>query len=84
MSMRAAAGLKDLLGETLEKSSEVVMDAASVERMSTASIQILLAYFDAARQLSISVSVQSPSVAFVDAFNDLGLAASISNRQIEA
>lgn len=82
--MRAAAGLKDVLGRTLARSSEVVMDAASVERMSTASVQILLAYFEAAQQLSMSVSVQSPSVAFVDAFSDLGLAASISNRQIEA
>jgi anti-anti-sigma regulatory factor len=81
--MRAAASLKSALAETLEGSGPVTIDASSVERMSTACIQIILAYITTMRGLGRPVSIRQPSDTFVHAFGELGLAGIVKDWNIE-
>jgi anti-anti-sigma regulatory factor len=81
--MRAAAPLKSALAKTLEGGGAIVIEAASVERMSTACVQVLLAYVEAASALNRPVAIRRPSVAFANAFRDLGLTGFINDWNIE-
>ena len=70
--------------ETLEDGGAIVIDAASVERMSTACVQIMLAYLATVRASGRAIEIRRPSAAFVDAFKDLGLAGIVNDWKIEA
>jgi chemotaxis protein CheX len=84
LDMRAAAPLKSALAKTLEGGGAVVIEAASVERMSTACVQIMLAYVTTARKLGRPIVIRRPSATFVDAFTVLGLARVVNDWNIEA
>jgi anti-anti-sigma regulatory factor len=83
MDLRAATPLKATLDDALGKALPLVIEAAPVERMSTARIQMLIAFVDAARKAGISVTFSRPSPAFLGAFESLGLASVIAHWKVE-
>jgi chemotaxis protein CheX len=83
MDLRAAAPLKAALDDALVKAMPLVLDAGPVERMSTACIQILLTFVEAARQAGIGVTFRRPSPPFLRAFESLGLAPVIAHWNME-
>ncbi len=52
---------------------EVVLDAAAVERMSTAGVLVLLSFLAARAEMKPPAAVANPPGPFVDAFSELGL-----------
>ena len=83
MDLRAATPLKATLDDALGKALPFVIQAARVERMSTACVQILIAFVDAARKGGIGVTFSQPSPAFLGAFDSLGLAPVIAHWKVE-
>lgn len=78
LDMQAAIALKDMLGEAMcSRSQQVVFSAASVERIGTPCVQVLVA---AARGLAAenrTLSLLQPTDAMRVAFSDLGLSAEL-------
>src|SRR5262245_1099748 len=83
MDLRAATPLKATLDDALGKALPLVIEAAPVERMSTACIQILIAFVDVAGKAGIGVTFRQPSPAFLGAFESLGLAPLIACWNVE-
>ncbi len=73
LDIRAAEPLKDVLRKALSKGKPLAVDAASIERMSTPCIQILIAAATAMKDTDTAFTLMSPSDAFIDSFNELGL-----------
>ena len=73
LDIRAAEPLKDVLRKALSKGKPLAVDAASIERMSTPCIQILIAAAAALKEADTNFTLMSPSDAFIDSFNELGL-----------
>ncbi len=69
LDLTAAAELLDSLRSHLAAAPELRLDASAVEALTLPCVQILLA----ARRDHDGVSIESPSTAFVDAIEDLGL-----------
>jgi anti-anti-sigma regulatory factor len=80
VDLPVSAELRDILLDALARdtAADVVVKAAEVERMSTASVQVILAaaagFLGAARRFE----VESPSEAVVATFAHLGLAADLT------
>lgn len=53
--------------------SQVVFDAAAVQRLSTAAVLVVISFLNARAEMSPPAEVVNPSGAFVDAFSELGL-----------
>jgi anti-anti-sigma regulatory factor len=53
--------------------SQVVFDAAAVQRLSTAAVLVVISFLNARAEASPPAAVVNPSGAFVDAFSELGL-----------
>ncbi len=83
LDLRIAQALKSALLEALAKAKPLRIDAASVERMSTACIQILIAFAEAARQAGLSVAFHRPSASFMSAFDNLGLSPVTAHWKLE-
>lgn len=75
LDLKATKPLKEALGQALERSLPIVIDAADVQRLSTTCAQLLVAFDKAARQAGTSVTIRRPSAAFSSAFEILGLGA---------
>ena len=73
LDIRAAEPLKDVLRKALSKGKPLAVDAASIERMSTPCIQVLIAAATAMKDTDTAFTLMSPSDAFIDSFNELGL-----------
>jgi anti-anti-sigma regulatory factor len=72
LNFAAARALHEtLLAE--RNATVVVLDAAQVERMSTAAVLVLASFLNARSDRVPPAAVLSPSGAFVDAFSELGL-----------
>ena len=56
---------------------EVVLDAAAVEKISTAAVLVLVSFLNARADLTPPAAVLNASGAFVDAFSELGLFGSL-------
>jgi two-component system chemotaxis response regulator CheY len=69
LDLAAADGFLDMLQKKAEQSHPLRLDASGVETLTLPCVQIILAAIKSHDRISIS----SPSVEFVAAFNDLGL-----------
>jgi chemotaxis protein CheX len=83
MDLRAATPFKAALDDALGQALPLVVDAGQVERMSTACIQILIAFVTAAGKAGLGVTFRRPSVSFITAFESLGLAPVIAHWNVE-
>ena len=84
LDLRSAVQLKAVLSEALAIGAPLTVDASSVERLSTACVQILIAFAKAAREAGQGLIFQRPSNAFVGVFASLGLRHEMNNWAIEA
>jgi anti-anti-sigma regulatory factor len=73
LDLRAAQPLRDCLLAVLENGKPLRLEAAAVERVSTACIQVLLAGGAAFKEAGLGFRVQQPSETLVAALGDLGL-----------
>lgn len=81
MDIRAAEPLLGSLQEALSANpaqgqpggGKIVIDASSVDRLSTPCVQVLIGALQDMEQNGIPFVLKSPSDAFVSAFDDLGL-----------
>ncbi|MDF3809596.1 MULTISPECIES: STAS domain-containing protein [Rhodopseudomonas] len=78
LDLPQANGLRDDLIQLLAQGA-VVLDAAAVERMSTPSVQVLLAAGRAADAAGSELQIVNASEAFRAAIDDLGLRAEFKN-----
>jgi anti-anti-sigma regulatory factor len=76
LDLPMAADLRDTLLDALSRdsASDVVLKAGQVERISTATIQVVLVAAGGFGQAARRLEVEAPSDAFVTAFTQLGLA----------
>ena len=77
LDLRAAQPLKDMLAVGLSGTGGVVIDASAVSRLSTAAIQVLIAFLAAMGEARRSVIFARPSAAFLAGFESLGLSSFI-------
>ena len=73
LDLSAAEPLKAALEKALAGGRSFKLDAKNVERLSTPCIQVLLAAKRAMKDAGMSFTLTSPSDAFIDTFNDLGV-----------
>lgn len=73
------AAARDLHGRllALRDRPEVVIDASRVERLSTAAVLVLISFLNARADRTPPAAVVNPTGAFVDAFSELGLFATL-------
>ena len=80
VSFDAAVGIAEAralyatLGKLFPKQAAIVLHADRLERIDTAAMQVLACFCQAARQRGLAMTWQSPSAAFREAANLLGLA----------
>jgi anti-anti-sigma regulatory factor len=82
--IRAAGPLREALLKALKRGKPVTVDAAQVERLSTPCIQVLLAAGKTAEAGGGRLALAQASDAFIAAFSDLGLFASLMSWQVES
>ena len=80
LDLRAAAGLKERLLQLLGEGRPLTIDASRVARISTACIQVIIAFVIAARHAGLPLTIAPTSTAFDAAFAGLGLDGVISER----
>lgn len=83
LDMRASRDLKRDLQMILATRSACVVEAQGVERLSTACIQVLIAFLGAAKRDALTVTLLRPSQAFVRAFDELGVPALNAHWKVE-
>lgn len=84
LDLRAAQPLKNALLRALGKKKSLVLEASSVERLSTACIQLLIAAGTAFKEADLAFSLQNPSATLAESFNDLGLRPVLEEWRLEA
>ena len=72
-TMQSAADLHAALKEAVGRAQPLVVDASSVERLATVSVQLLLATWQALAAHDIKMAIRHPSGAFIGALTDLGI-----------
>ena len=72
-TMQSVPDLHAALVASAEKALPLIVDAASIERFGTASVQVLLAARQTFAERDIPMIVRSASDAFLGAFRDLGI-----------
>jgi chemotaxis protein CheX len=83
LDIRAAGPLHAGLKKALRRGKPIVLDAAQVDRLSTSSIQVLLAASKSVEAAAGRIVLAQASDAFVAAFSDLGLFAKLMSWQAE-
>ncbi len=83
LDLGRAERLKQALEQALVKGSQIKVDASAVERLSTACTQILIAATVAMGKAGIPFTLLSPSEAFIESFDDLGLQPVLKQWNIE-
>ena len=73
LELVAATTLKERLIEAVDRDVAVVIDASSVERLTTPCVQVLVAAAQSLAGQDKGLMFKDPSEAFVSAFSDLGL-----------
>jgi anti-anti-sigma regulatory factor len=73
LDMKAAKSLKELLTPHLSNPSAISLDASAVIRMSTACMQIIVAFVRTQRRATIPVRLDRPSLVFSQAATLLGV-----------
>lgn len=77
LDLRTAKPLKDMLAAGLSGTGAVMIDAGAVGRLSTAAIQLLIAFLAAMGGARRRVTIVRPSAAFLAGFASLGLSSLI-------
>ena len=80
LDLVAAATLKERLVEAVDGDVAVVIDASSVERLTTPCAQVLVAAVQSLTGQDKSLTLRNPSEAFVEAVSDLGLDAVLQQK----
>lgn len=83
LDIRAAEPLRDALRKAAKRGKPIVIDAGQVARLSTPCIQMLLAAGKETGDGTNRMTLAQTSDAFVAAFSDLGLFASLMSWQAE-
>ncbi len=83
LDMKASRQLKTALKSFLDSPRRLVVDGGDVERMSTACIQVLVAFFAAAQRQSMPAMLAQPSRVFSKAIEDLGLSGIMEQWNLE-
>jgi anti-anti-sigma regulatory factor len=83
LGMREARPLRNALEVARAQGLPLVLDAQPVERVSTASVQLLVAFAAAMEQAGLQLRLSRPSQAFLTAFSDLGLDPIIKTWSVE-
>ena len=73
LDLRSAPELQKMLLAALRTQDPVAIDASFVSRMSTAALQLLIAFLAAARAKGIKVAISGATASFSSAFEALGL-----------
>ncbi len=73
LDLRSAPELQKMLLAALQTQTAVTIDASFVSRMSTAALQLLIAFLAAARAQGIKVVISGVTASFSSAFEALGL-----------
>lgn len=68
----------------LRACGQVVLDASKVERMSTAAVLTIVSFLNARTGINPPATVTGASGAFVDAFSELGMFASLMRMEFRA
>ncbi len=84
LDLRAAQPLKNMLTAGLSGTGAVVIDASTVSRLSTAAIQLLIAFLAALGEARRRVTILRPSAVFLSGFESLGLSSLILPAVTEA
>jgi anti-anti-sigma factor len=81
LDLPAAGELREALLDALARktSSDLVLKAAGVERISTACVQVMLAAAASFQSVSRRLVVERPSAAVIETFKHLGLAADLES-----
>ncbi|WP_161539628.1 STAS domain-containing protein [Paramagnetospirillum kuznetsovii] len=79
VDLPVAAELRDILLDALARDSaaDVVLKAASVERLSTAAVQVVLSASGGFKGAARRFEVETPSAAVTETFTQLGLASDL-------
>jgi len=78
-----AGQLQSALLEAVSQHAPVIIDARNVDRLSTACIQLLVAFTAAAANARIDVSISGQSASFAEAFEATGLSATIRKWEVK-
>lgn len=81
LDMAGAETLHSLLSSQLAPSETVTVSAGDVERVSTACIQLLIAFARSAEAVGGACRIESPSPVLEAAFADLGLSSELQSRR---
>ena len=73
LDLQIADDLADVLREAVSAGQTVVIDASSVERVSTSAVQLLLATDRALADADGTLALSNPSDPFLSAFSDCGI-----------
>ena len=84
LDLRSVKALKDALAAGLGGPGAVRIDAGAVTRISTAAIQVIVAFLAAMSQAKRRVTIVKPSPAFFAGFETLGLSSLIQPAAAEA
>jgi chemotaxis protein CheX len=84
LDIRAAEPLREALRKAVKRGKPILIDAGQVARLSTPCIQILLSAGKDAGDTATRMTLAQASDAFVAAFSDLGLFASLMSWQAES
>ncbi|MGB0682182.1 MAG: STAS domain-containing protein [Magnetovibrionaceae bacterium] len=83
LDIDSAADLRSAFLDALGKEGRVLVDMSAVERVSTSCIQVLIAAEEAISAASREAALKAPQEAVVQAFDDLGLFASLLKWKVE-
>ncbi len=83
LDLRSAPPLKDALQRALGKKRSLIIEASSVERLSTACVQMLIAAGVAFKESNLGFTLQNPSATLAESFNDLGLGPVLEEWKLE-
>lgn len=72
-TMQSASDLHGALAEAADRALPLIVDASSIERLATVSVQLLLATQRTLATRGIAMEIRRPSDAFLKTFRDLGI-----------
>jgi anti-anti-sigma regulatory factor len=77
LGIEGAAELKDVLAGQIDSGRSVVLDLSQAERVHSASLQLLCAFFRERRNAGRKTRIADPSPAFVEAARTLALSSAL-------
>lgn len=72
LSLGAAEQLRENLVQRLVLGSDITIDASQVDAITTPCMQVIISAGNTFEDAGSQVTIEAPSPAFIEAFNDLG------------